>query len=120
MASAPMSNQKCHGTFDSGGSPMSSPHVGQVPSGGIELGFQNFEQSSHHGTVVSFSVSDRGHAVPPLCERTVLAARVPQPPDQFPPQVLGFHDGVDHELGRQAQYVDVLLVATPLVGHEAL
>lgn len=29
---------------------MRRPQVGQVPSGGSELGFQNLEQSSHQGT----------------------------------------------------------------------
>ena len=29
---------------------MRRPHDGQVPSGGIEFGFQNLEHSSHQGT----------------------------------------------------------------------
>ena len=32
---------------------MRRPHVGQVPSGGIELGFQNLAQSSHQGTATA-------------------------------------------------------------------
>ena len=48
------------------------PQVGQVPSAGIEFGFQNFEQSSHHG-ISARPASDRRHAVA-LLDEVPLAA----------------------------------------------
>ena len=82
--SATTRSLKCHGIFSSPasslrltfagstlrGSPSGRPHVGHFPSASTELGFQNFEQSSHHGIR---EPSHRWHAVALLDEEPLAS-----------------------------------------------
>src|SRR5438132_7342673 len=63
---------------------------------------------------------DGRDAVAAVAERAVLGAGQLEAGHELVAQVLGRNHGVDDELGRQAQQVDVLFVLGPPLGHEPL
>src|SRR5690606_15017488 len=97
---------KCQGTL--WGWAMTRWQVGHSPFSGMELGFQNFWQSSHQGT--GRSGLDRWHAVAAVGEVAVLAGGPLEAAGDLGAQVLEVDHGVHHQLGGQAQQVHVLLV----------
>ena len=57
--------------------------------------------------------SDRRHAVAAVGEPAALRDHERETPRQLLAEVLGLHDGVDDEIGRETEEIDVLLVLAP-------
>src|SRR5438874_8009515 len=64
------------------------------------------------------TTSDRWHAVAAVAEGAVLRAGQVEAGNELVAQLLGSDDGVDDELRRQVQQVDVGLVFGPALGDE--